>query len=101
MTEILPRARRFLVFVDPFSRTQLPAVRTAAATAGIQLMVTEFSNAPYDFEAAFAEAAKAKVEAYIELASPVLAANARQLAALLQKYGLPGAAAFGDRLACW
>jgi putative ABC transport system substrate-binding protein len=95
ITEIVPRARRLLVFVDPFSKTQLPAVRTAAATAGIQLMVIEFSKAPYDFEAAFAEAAKAKVEAYIELASPVLAANARHLAALLQKYGLPGVAASG------
>jgi len=95
MTEIVPRARRLLVFVDPFSKTQLPAVRAAAATAGVQLNITEFGKAPYDFEAAFAEAAKAKVDAYIELASPVLASNARQLAALLQKYGLPGVAASG------
>ena len=95
INEIVPRARRFLVFVDPFSRTQLPAVRKAAEVAGIQLTVIEFSKPPYDFEGALAEGAKAKVDAYLELASPVLASNAGVLAGLLQKYRLPGAAASG------
>jgi putative ABC transport system substrate-binding protein len=95
MGEIVPRARRFLVFVDPFSSSQLPSVRKAADRAGIQLSVIEFSKPPYDFEAAFAEGGRAKVEAYIELASPILASNAGLLAALLQKYRLPGAAASG------
>jgi hypothetical protein len=61
----------------------------------LKLNVTEFSKAPYDFETAFADGAKAKVEAYIELASPVLASSTRQLAALLQK--IPSAWGSGSR----
>ena len=59
-----------------------PAVRAAAATAGVQLNITELGKAPYDLEAAFAEAAKASRCFDPRLASPVLASNARQLAAL-------------------
>jgi putative tryptophan/tyrosine transport system substrate-binding protein len=93
MREVVPRARRFLVLVDPFSRSQLSAVRKAAEIAGIQLSVVEFSKAPYDFESAFAEGRKAQVDAYVELASPQFASNARLLVGLLQKYRLPAAAA--------
>ena len=91
LRELVPGARRFVVLVDSFSSTQLPAVRQAAQTAGVQLAVIEFKTPPYDFEAAFAQAAGSRVEGYVELASPVFGANARQLSALLRKFRLPGA----------
>jgi putative ABC transport system substrate-binding protein len=97
MGEVVPRARRFLVFVDRFSSSQLDPVRKASEPAGAQLTIIEFSKRPYDFEAAFAEGSKAKVEGFIQLASPVLASNGRRLSALLLKYRLPGAgASVGD-----
>ncbi|MFN2644170.1 MAG: ABC transporter substrate binding protein, partial [Burkholderiales bacterium] len=93
MREIVPAARKFVVFVDAFSSSQLPAVRSAAQVAGIDLMVFEMHKAPYDFEAAFAQASKANADAYVELASPIIASNARAVSALLQRYRIPGAAA--------
>jgi putative tryptophan/tyrosine transport system substrate-binding protein len=93
MSEIVPSARRYLVMVDPFSSSQLGAVQKAASSRGIQLTVVEFKKPPYDFEGAFAEGRRAKVEAYIELASPVFASNARLMSELLQRHRLPGAAA--------
>ena len=56
------------------------------------MTVIEFSKPPYDFSGAFEVGKKAQVEALIGLASPVFAANAAALSALLVKYRLPGAA---------
>jgi len=96
MSEIVPGVRRVLVFVDPFSTNQLAAVRQAAEGAGIRLKVIEFAREPYDFEGAFAEGIRDKAQGYIELASPMIAANARLIAQLLTKYRLPGAAASAE-----
>lgn len=92
MREIVPAARRFLVFVDAYSTDQIGAVRKAAAAARVELTVIEFSKLPYDYAGAFEAGRKAQVEALIGLASPVFAANAAALSAMLLKYALPGAA---------
>jgi putative ABC transport system substrate-binding protein len=92
MHEVVPAARRFLVFVDAYSTDQIGAVRKAAEAARVELTVIEFSKPPYDYAAALEAGRKAQVEALIGLASPVFAANAAALSALLVKYRLPGAA---------
>jgi len=92
MREVVPAARRFLVFVDVYSMDQIGAVRKAADAARMDLTVIEFSKPPYDYPGAFEAGRKAQVEALIGLASPVFAANAAALSALLVKYRLPGAA---------
>lgn len=92
MREVVPAARRFLVFVDVYSMDQIGAVRRAAEAARVELTVIEFSKPPYDFAGAFEAGRKAQVEALVGLASPLFAGNAAALSALLVKYRLPGAA---------
>jgi putative ABC transport system substrate-binding protein len=92
MHEVVPAARRFLVFVDVYSMDQIAAVRKAAEAARVELTVIEFLKPPYDYPSAFEAGRKAQVEALIGLASPVFAANAAALSAFLVKYRLPGAA---------
>jgi len=92
MREVVPAARRFLVFVDVYSTDQIAAVRKAAEAALVELIVIEFSKPPYDYAGALQAGRKAQAEALIGLASPVFAANAAALSALLVKYRLPGAA---------
>ena len=92
LREVLPRARRFLVLSDIFSKDQVAAVRDAADVAKVQLTVIEFGKSPYDFAAAFESAHQARVEGFIGLASPVFATRSAELAELLKQYKLPGAA---------
>lgn len=92
MREVVPAARRFLVFVDAFSADQVGAVRKAAEAARVELTVIDFAKPPYDYAGAFEAGRKAQAEAFIGLASPVFAADAAKLSALLVKYRLPGAA---------
>jgi ABC-type uncharacterized transport system substrate-binding protein len=92
MREVVPAARRFLVFVDEYSMDQMGAVRKAAAAARVELTVIEFSKLPHDFPGAFEAGRKAHVEGLIGLSSPLFAENAAALSALLVKHRLPGAA---------
>jgi ABC-type uncharacterized transport system substrate-binding protein len=92
MLEVAAGARRLLVFSDVYSAEQLIAVRKAAQEARVELAVFEHSKPPYEYEAAFESGRKAGAQAFVGLASPVMAADAAKLAALLVKYRLPGAA---------
>jgi putative ABC transport system substrate-binding protein len=89
MREVLPRARRFLVLADLFSRDQLPAVREVAHSAGVELTVVEFTKPPYDLQGAFDTGRQAQVDGLIGLTSPVTATRAAELAELLIKFRLP------------
>jgi putative tryptophan/tyrosine transport system substrate-binding protein len=89
MREVVPAARRFLVFADIFSRDQISAVRRAAEATGVELTVVEFAKQPYDFAAAFEAGRKAEVGAFVTLASPVFTANRAVLSALLTQHALP------------
>lgn len=91
MREVLPRARRFLVLADLFSRDQLPAVREVAHSTGVELTVVEFTKPPYDLERAFETGRQAQVDGLIGVTSPVTATRAAELAGLLMKFKLPAA----------
>jgi putative tryptophan/tyrosine transport system substrate-binding protein len=91
MLEIVPGARRLLSFADVYCMEQASAVREATRALGVQVAVIEFSKPPYDYGQAFDSARKQAVQAYVALASPVLATDAASLASLLVKYRLPGA----------
>jgi len=89
MREVVPAARRYLVFSDLFTRDQLGAARKAASAAGLQLTVVEFSSHPYDFQAAFEAGRKAQVQAFMTLASPPFTAYRNALIPFLAKHRLP------------
>lgn len=89
MREVLPSARRMLVFTDAFSRDYVRDVRKAAERTRFQLTVVDFDKRPYDYRAAFAAGRKAGVESFTCLASPVFAVERTDLAGLLERHKLP------------
>lgn len=90
MKELLPQARRFAVLADSATERQLALVRIAAKTLGVDLLVHHFRQAPYDFEAAFVEFARAKAEAVLPLGSGLFVTARRKLPELALRYRLPG-----------
>jgi putative ABC transport system substrate-binding protein len=90
MREVMPAAKRVLVFADVFSRDQLPSARKAAETARIELDIIEFTKPPYDFAAAFSTSGKRRPHAFMALASPVFSSNSAVIAQHLIKERLPG-----------
>jgi putative tryptophan/tyrosine transport system substrate-binding protein len=95
MREVLPSARRFLVFSDEFARVQLAPLRRRAEASGMKLIVIEFSKQPYDFAGAFDTGRKEGAEALIGLASAVFAANLATVTALAAQHRLPSAGTSG------
>ena len=89
MREVLPSARRMLVFADVFSRDFVPDVRQGAKQTRFELTVVDFEKRPYDYAGAFAAARKAEVDAFACLPSPVFAVERVELARLLEKHRLP------------
>lgn len=67
--ELLPRLKRAGVLADSSSAGQLRVTRAAAAKLGIELVVHEFTSAPYDYAAAFAAFVRGKAEALVALGS--------------------------------
>ena len=85
--ESLPAARRLLVFSDPFSVDQLGAARKAAQSAGLEIVIVEFSKPPYDLVKALERATE--VDALMVMTSPALFASLETLRAPLTKRRLP------------
>jgi putative tryptophan/tyrosine transport system substrate-binding protein len=90
--EILPGAKRFLVFSDVHSRDQLRALRSAAQARSAELTVIEYTQPPYDLAAGFETGRKAGVDAFLGLSSPHLAAKRAELGNLFIKYKIPAIA---------
>lgn len=90
MREVLPSARRMLLFTDVFSKDQVDAARKSAEQARFQLTVIEFSKRPYDYANGFETGRKANAEAFMSLASPVFALERSLLGGLVAKHHLPG-----------
>jgi putative ABC transport system substrate-binding protein len=91
LREVLPSAKRFLIFSDEFTRDQLATLRRRADSIGTQLVIAEFSRQPYDYAGAFGTARKEKAEALVGLASAVFAADGAKIGALLAEARLPSA----------
>jgi putative ABC transport system substrate-binding protein len=87
--EVLPGARRFLVLTDAYTRTQLAALRRAAAERRVQLTVIEYAQRPYDFAAGLEAGRRDKVDALILFFSPVFTAHRGELSAVLTRYKVP------------
>ena len=90
LKEMLPKARRIAVLADSASQRQLALVRAAAKTLSLELVVHEFTQGPYDFEAAFAGFARAKADAVMPLGSGLFAPARRKLPELALQHRLPG-----------
>ncbi len=89
LKEILPGARRVAVLCDPVSAGQLAVTQEAAPRFDVALVVHQFRQAPYDYERAFAELARARPDALLVLASGLFVAARRSIPALALKHRMP------------
>ncbi len=94
LKEIVPKARRIAVIVDPSTTTRegaalgLNEIRAAAHTLGFQLQILEVRGRP-DFETAFEAASKARAEALVVSASPILRFHLKSFVDLAARHRLP------------
>jgi putative ABC transport system substrate-binding protein len=88
LREVLP-VRRLLLLADPFGKTLVQIARRNAELAGIELTIVQFSRPPYDFDGAFAQGLRARVEAAMLLDSPRFSTDRTEISALLLKHRLP------------
>lgn len=89
MREVLPKAKRLMVFADSHSADQVEAARKAAAAAGFQLVLIQFQKPPYDYASYLRDARWAEADSFMCLASPVFASDRRQIHASIERMRLP------------
>lgn len=93
MREILPKAARYLVLSDVFTKDQLDATQQAARQLGVEIVPEIFGAHPYDIEAAFARN-RARVDALMVLTSPQLFDLRASVSASATKHRLPASVGF-------
>jgi putative ABC transport system substrate-binding protein len=89
MREIVPKAKRYFVLADVFTKDNLDRVREAAERLQLQIVVETFATPPYDLEPAFAKGRTAGSEALIVLDSATFFDHRRRIAQLAMKHRLP------------
>lgn len=97
--ELLPAARRLLVFHDAFSEDQFAALKKVAEKTLIAIEEVQFRAPPYDYATGFKPRAAGRTHAFICLMSPLFFKDRAQIAALALKERLPaigGANAFAE-----
>ena len=89
LREILPRLSRILVLSDPYTNSQLKALRVAAERMRIEIVEAGFTTPPYDFQPGFENGRKARVEALFLPSSPVFFDQRAAIADLASANRLP------------
>jgi len=92
LREILPKARRIVIFADRFSGEQVAAALGAAKRARWETNVVRFDDQPYDYAGALQSARKAGADAFMNLASPIFARDRKIIVDALEKERLPSIA---------
>jgi putative ABC transport system substrate-binding protein len=87
--QVLPTAQRFMVFTDNATKDQLEGLKQAVDTRGVDLLVVEYAERPYNFAEAFDLAHRESVQALIGLSSPGFTAERPALVDHLLRYRLP------------
>ena len=97
LKEVLPQLRRVAVLWDAPSADQWRAAEDAARVLGVQLHSLERHTPPYEYESAFAAAAREGAEALLVLMSPLFMHDRTRINVLAAQHRLPtmfGEAAF-------
>jgi putative ABC transport system substrate-binding protein len=89
LKELLPGMGKVAVFTNEQTTAQLALVQGTARRLGLALHVVDFKRPPFDYEAAFADAARAKVDALFVLGSGLWVPARRLIAELALKARLP------------
>jgi putative tryptophan/tyrosine transport system substrate-binding protein len=89
LKEFVPQLKRIGVLADNSTKGQLARTQSAADRIGVELIVHEFQQAPYDYEAAFARLAAGKAQAVLVLASGLFVPARQSIPRLALQHGLP------------
>lgn len=87
--ELLPAARKVAVLANDQTAGQLAVVEDAAKRLGLVLHVIHFKRPPFDYEAAMADAVRAKADVLMVLGSALFVPARRQIPELALKARLP------------
>ena len=90
MRELVPEAKRLMVFADRYSADQVEAARKAAAGSRFQLMLVQFVNQPYDYRIYFEDKRGIEGVAFMSLASPIFARDRGIIQEALTRLRVPG-----------
>ena len=89
LKEMLPGAGRVAVFTNEQTSAQLSLAQGTARRMGLALHVVDFKRPPFDYEAGFAEAVRAKADALFVLGSGLWVPARRKIPELALKSRLP------------
>ena len=89
LKELLPEARKVAVLANDQTAGQLAVVQDAARRLGLVLHVVQFKRPPFDYEAAIADAVRAKADVLLVLGSALFVPARRQIPELALKARLP------------
>lgn len=89
LKELLPQARKVAVFTNEQTAGQLAAAQDAARQLGLGLHVVDFKRPPFDYEAGFADTARANADAVFVLGSGLFVPGRRKIPELALKAKLP------------
>ena len=98
LKELLPAARKVAVFANDGTKGQLEVVQDAARRLGIALHVVDFKSPPFDIEAGFADAVRAKSDALLVLVSGLFVPVRVKIAELALKHRLASMVASSQSL---
>jgi putative ABC transport system substrate-binding protein len=89
LKELLPGIRKVAVFANEQTAAQLGLVQGTARRLGLGLHVVDFKRPPFDYQAGFAETARAKADALFVLGSAFFVPARRLIPELALKAKLP------------
>lgn len=89
LRELLPSTRKVAVFTTAGTVGQLEVTQDAARRLKLALHVVEFKREPFDYDAAFADAVRAKSDALMVLGSALFVPARRRIPELALKAKLP------------
>src|SRR5512146_534753 len=89
LEELLPRVRVVAVLTNEEAAGQLAVVEKTARELGLQLRVLDLKRPPFDYEAAYAEAIRARAEALVVLGSGLWVPARRRIVDLALAARLP------------
>jgi putative tryptophan/tyrosine transport system substrate-binding protein len=89
LRQLLPQAKRLMVFADTYSADQVEAARKAAAAANFQLLLVQFGRQPYEYSTYLQDTRSVEADAFMNLASPIFTRDRRQIREALLRLRLP------------
>jgi putative ABC transport system substrate-binding protein len=89
LKELLPQTRKVAVLANEQTTGQLAVVQAAATRLDLALHVIQFKRPPFDYEAAFADAVRARADAMFVLGSGLFVPARRKIPELALKAKLP------------